>query len=130
MARQTFPAYPASVPAARGFVTEALAGAPAELCQTAGLLVSELVTNAVRHAGTPSFVVDVDYSPGGRTRVAVTDTGLGHPIPRTPDPTSEHGRGLQLVARLADRWGAHRRRATQEKTVWFELQQPAAPALP
>lgn len=124
MPRQTFPAHAASVPAARSFVTEALAGAPDELSSTAGLLVSELATNAVRHAGTPSFVVDVDVSADGWTRVAVTDTGMGHPIPRTPDPTVEHGRGLQLVAILADRWGAHRRRATQEKTVWFELQQP------
>lgn len=121
MPRQTFPASPASVPAARSFVVETLAAAPDELSSTAGLLVSELATNAVRHAGTPSFVVDVDVTPGGRTRVAVTDTGIGHPIPRTPDPTAEHGRGLQLVASLADRWGAHRRRATQEKTVWFEL---------
>lgn len=122
MPRQTFAAHPASVPAARTFVTETLADAPAELSSTAALLVSELATNAVRHAGTPSFVVDVDVIPGGPTRVAVTDTGIGHPIPRSPDPSAEHGRGLQLVARLADRWGAHRRRATHEKTVWFELQ--------
>ena len=123
MPRRSFPAFPASVPAARGFVTDTLAEAPVELCRTAGLLVSELATNAVRHAGTPHFVVDVEYAPGESARVAVTDTGEGQPIPRNPDPTAEHGRGLQLVAILADRWGAHRRRATREKTVWFELQQ-------
>ena len=126
MPSRTFPAFPASVPAARGFVTEFLASAPVEMCRTAGLLVSELATNAVRHAGTPTFVVDVDYIPGQRTRVSVTDTGDGHPIPRTPGPTAENGRGLQLVASLADRWGAHRRRATREKTVWFELLQLGA----
>ena len=126
MPRQSFAAYPASVPAARGFVADVLAAAAPELCRTAALLVSELATNAVRHSGTPSFVVDVDYSPGEGVRVAVTDTGVGHPIPRNPDPTAEHGRGLLLVASLADRWGAHRRRATQEKTVWFEVRQSTA----
>ena len=126
MPRQSFAAYPASVPAARRFVADVLAVAPPELCLTAALLVSELATNAVRHSGTPSFVVDVDHTPGVGVRVAVTDTGVGHPIPRNPDPTAEHGRGLLPVASLADRWGAHRRRATQEKTVWFELQQSLA----
>lgn len=126
MPRQSFAAYPMSVPAARAFVADVLARAQPELCGTAALLVSELATNAVRHAGTPSFVVDVDYTRGEGVRIAVTDTGVGHPIPRRPDPTAEHGRGLLLVASLADRWGAHRRRATREKTVWFELQERAA----
>lgn len=122
MLRRAFPAYPASVPAARGWVSEQLDQAPPQLCQTAALLVSELVTNAVRHAGTPEFVVELEYAPAdGRLWVGVTDTGRGHPIPRTPAATDEHGRGLQLVATLADRWGAHRRRSTREKTVWFEL---------
>lgn len=64
MPRRSFAAYPASVPAARGFVADVLATAPPELCRTAALLVSELATNAVRHSGTPSFVVDVDYTEG------------------------------------------------------------------
>lgn len=119
MPRQSFPASPASVPAARSFVVATLAEAPGELSSTAGLLVSELATNAVRHAGTPSFVVDVEVTPGGGTRVAVTDTGIGHPIPRTPGPTAEHGRGLQLVETLSTAWGVDR--DTTSKTVWFEL---------
>ena len=125
MPRRTFAAFPSSVPAAREWVTELLGQAPAQLCQTAALLVSELATNVVRHAGTPQFVVDVEFTGAdGRLWVGVTDTGAGLPVPRTPDVTAEHGRGLQLVASLADRWGAQRRRSTREKTVWFELNDP------
>lgn len=131
MPRRHFPAFPASVPAARGWVTDQLTDAHPELCQTAAVLVSELATNVVRHAGTVEFVIDVDYAPAdGRLRVAVTDTGRGYPIPRTPGATEEHGRGLQLVATLADRWGAHRRRGTEEKTVWFELHDRSLAAQP
>jgi anti-sigma regulatory factor (Ser/Thr protein kinase) len=122
MPQQTFPTWAGSVPAARTFVTDLLGGVPPQLCQTAAVLVSELATNAVRHAGTPEFVVEVTITPGqGRLWVGVTDTGLGLAVPRTPEVTAEHGRGLQLIATLADRWGAHRRRSTGEKTVWFEL---------
>jgi hypothetical protein len=53
--------------------------------------------------------------------IGVTDDGVGDPVLRTPPVTAEHGRGLQLVATLAARWGARRRRGTNEKTVWFEL---------
>lgn len=56
-----------------------------------------------------------------RLWVGVTGTGPGHPIPQRPTAIDEHGRGLQLVGSLADRWGVRRRRETQEKTVWFEL---------
>jgi anti-sigma regulatory factor (Ser/Thr protein kinase) len=126
MARQTFSADPGSVPAARRYVTDLLGQAPAQLCQTAALLVSELATNVVRHADTRQFVVEVEFTPGDRLRVGVTDTGHGSPVPQTPAVTAEHGRGLQLVATLADRWGAHRRRSTHEKTVWFELLVPHA----
>jgi serine/threonine-protein kinase RsbW len=125
MPRRTFRTWPDSVPAARTFVTGLLEHVPPELCQTAGVLVSELATNAVRHAGTMEFAVEVRFAPGGGLLwIGITDTGRGLPIPRTPDVTSEHGRGLQLVAVLADRWGAHRRRSTGEKTVWFELNVP------
>jgi anti-sigma regulatory factor (Ser/Thr protein kinase) len=122
--RRTFPAHPGSVPVARRYVTELLGQAPSPLCQTAELLVSELTTNVVRHAGAPQFVVAVEFTPGERLWVGVTDTGPGSPVPQTPAVTAEHGRGLQLVATLADRWGAQRRRSTREKTVWFELLVP------
>lgn len=125
MPSQTFAAWPDSIPAARRYVSESLEHVPARSCQTAALLVSELVTNVVRHAGGRGFVVEVQTFPDeGRLWVGVTDTDTGLPVLRTPPVTAEGGRGLQLVSTLADRWGARRRRHALEKTVWFELSYP------
>lgn len=121
MPSRTFPAWPEYVPIARGYVADALGDVPPRLCETAALLVSELATNAVRHAGG-QFAVEVTYfAPERRLWVGVTDTGTGNPILRTPPITAEHGRGLRLVNSLADRWGVRRRRDTMAKTVWFEI---------
>jgi anti-sigma regulatory factor (Ser/Thr protein kinase) len=122
MPTRTFAAWADALPAARGYVADVLAGAPPQLCSTAALLVSELATNAVRHSGAREFTVRVDYLPAEeRVWIGVSDTGPGQPLLQPAPQTAEHGRGLQLVSLLADRWGAHRRRATNEKTVWFEL---------
>jgi two-component sensor histidine kinase len=127
MSSQSFAAWPDSIPAARRYVSEALGAVPPTLCQTAALLVSELATNAVRHAGGHMFVVEVQTLPlEGRLWIGVTDSDAGLPVLRTPAVTAEHGRGLQLVAKLSDRWGARRRRNSAEKTVWFELLYPIA----
>jgi anti-sigma regulatory factor (Ser/Thr protein kinase) len=121
MPSQTFPAWPGAVAAARRYVTDLLDQVPPQTCQTAALLVSELATNAVRHSEAREFAVEVQVLPRGAVWVGVTDDGIGYPTPRTPPVTDEHGRGLQLVGTLADRWGARRRRDTTTKTVWFEL---------
>jgi two-component sensor histidine kinase len=122
MSSRTFPAWPESIPAARHYVSDLLGGLHPGLCQTAALLVSELATNAVRHARGRDFVVEVrEFPEEGRLWIGVTDSEAAFPVLRTPDVTSEHGRGVQLVSTLADRWGAGRRRSTTEKTVWFEL---------
>jgi anti-sigma regulatory factor (Ser/Thr protein kinase) len=122
MPSQSFPAWPESVPDARRYVGEVLERLPVAPCETAALLVSELATNAVRHAGATDFVVEVQTFPDeGRVWVGVTDTEPGLPVLRPPSVTAEHGRGMRLVASLADRWGARRRRRSPEKTVWFEL---------
>jgi anti-sigma regulatory factor (Ser/Thr protein kinase) len=122
MASRTFPAWPESVPEARRYVSEHLDRVPPELCQTAALLVSELATNVVRHTRAGEFVVELRHHPDeGRVWIGVTDSGTGLPILRAPSLTAEHGRGMQLVATLADRWGAGRRRGDTAKTVWFEL---------
>jgi anti-sigma regulatory factor (Ser/Thr protein kinase) len=85
-------------------------------------LISELTTNVIRHTDAPTFVVDVvDQPADGLLRIEVTDTGTDLPVLRTPGPTAERGRGIQLVSALADRWGARRARGAPEKTVWFEL---------
>jgi anti-sigma regulatory factor (Ser/Thr protein kinase) len=86
------------------------------------LLVSELVTNAIRHAGArPGGVVEVDVSIVGArvVRVEVGDPGPGfQPQPRDDEMTRPGGWGLYLVDRIADRWGVIRNRMNR---VWFEL---------
>jgi anti-sigma regulatory factor (Ser/Thr protein kinase) len=85
------------------------------------LLVSELVTNAVRHAElTPGDVIRLVVDAGdGVLRVEVHDPGGGFvPVAPAPDPARASGWGLYLVAELADRWGVESDGTTH---VWFEL---------
>ena len=85
------------------------------------LLVSELVTNAVRHANAPKggaveLDVTIDHS---RVRVEVADPGAGFdPQPRDDEMSRPGGWGLYLVDRIADRWGVIRNRMNR---VWFEI---------
>jgi serine/threonine-protein kinase RsbW len=112
------PALKASVAAARRTVT-ALCG-PAGLhglCDTAALLTSEVVTNAVLHGdGTVEVRAHVG---GGRLRVEVQDQGDGEPQVRAPTPDAEGGRGMHLLAALAEDWGVEP--VAGGKYVWFEL---------
>jgi anti-sigma regulatory factor (Ser/Thr protein kinase) len=85
------------------------------------LLVSELVTNSVRHSGaSPPDSVALDVAvDSGTIRVEVSDTGTGfEPRPREADRSKPGGWGLYLVDRLADRWGVARNHLTR---VWFEI---------
>jgi anti-sigma regulatory factor (Ser/Thr protein kinase) len=110
-----------SVPEARQFVAESLGSIPPEVRSTAMLLVSELATNAIVHA-TSTFEVTIAYpTPSGRVRIEVTDIDETQPAPLQPPPNVPHGRGLLLVASLADEWGILRRTGRPGKTVWFEL---------
>jgi anti-sigma regulatory factor (Ser/Thr protein kinase) len=85
------------------------------------LLVSELVTNAIRHAKAPSggeVCVDVSIN-GHSVRVEIADPGAGFdPRPRSDEMIKPGGWGLYLVDRIADRWGVVKNRMTR---VWFEL---------
>ena len=85
------------------------------------LLVSELVTNSVRHSSTASGGVvglDVKVDPG-RLRVEVTDPGEGfQPKPRYDGQSEESGWGLYLVDTISDRWGVANSTGTN---VWFEI---------
>jgi anti-sigma regulatory factor (Ser/Thr protein kinase) len=102
--RLDLPADPASVRAARVFVTELLeAWGCKGLADTAGLLTSELATNVVLHART-SFAVVVARTLGG-ARVDVLDRSPIGPVLRGHDPNAPSGRGLALVASLANEWG-------------------------
>lgn len=111
------PAEPTSPAAARRFVADSLApvvGVPVDI---ATLLVSELVTNAVLHART-AMVVTVTAADGS-VRVGVQDGSAALPALRQYDRTAPTGRGLQMLERLASRWGVETDETS--KTVWFEL---------
>ncbi|HVM12270.1 MAG TPA: ATP-binding protein [Actinomycetota bacterium] len=85
------------------------------------LLVSELVTNSVLHAGLdPDSWVEVHCEIGvDVVRVEVTDPGSASvPQPRFPEPDEVSGRGLFMVQSLSDRWGVSNEGGTR---VWFEL---------
>ncbi len=90
----------------------------------AELLVSELVTNAQLH-GNGVDLVTLSY--GDILVCEVRDLRPDLPVRREPDPgADEYGRGLQLVAALADDWGAYRDGSDRGKTVWFSLTVPAS----
>ncbi len=94
-------------------------GLPAELSDTAELLASELVTNALVHTGRGA-VFDAVLTGGSRLRVEVQDAAGGQvPNRRTASDTATSGRGLLLVEALADDWGVQLR--ADGKTTWFEL---------
>jgi anti-sigma regulatory factor (Ser/Thr protein kinase) len=84
------------------------------------LLVSELVTNSVRHAGgaAPMSTVLLEVR-RDRVRACVTDPGPGfEATPREPGDDPASGWGLFLVEELSDRWGVELNGAT---SVWFEI---------
>jgi anti-sigma regulatory factor (Ser/Thr protein kinase) len=83
------------------------------------ILVSELVTNSVRHAGSDLIELEARTSPT-TVRVEVGDSGPGfdRQDPPEPDPDRVGGYGLYLVDRLANRWGVERTGGTR---VWFEI---------
>ena len=86
--------------------------------ETLKLLVSEVVTNAVRHGGSRG-PVQVHATWNSEIRVAVQDRGEGFsPAPRVGGPDEAGGFGLFLVGQLADRWGVESDGGT---TVWFVL---------
>jgi anti-sigma regulatory factor (Ser/Thr protein kinase) len=88
------------------------------LIDVAELLVSEVVTNSIRHALAGGWV-SVSRT-AERVRVEVTDTGGGTPTPRQAEPHEPTGRGLAIDDARADSWGVVEPDA-RGKTVWFEL---------
>ncbi|MCX4724099.1 SpoIIE family protein phosphatase [Streptomyces sp. NPDC090052] len=93
-----------------------------EMSDAVELLVSEVVTNAVRYAERP---VTLRLLRTDVLRCEVGDDSPQLPRQRRARDTDEGGRGLFLVNRLARRWGATR--LSTGKVVWFEIQVPAAP---
>ncbi|MEW2518017.1 ATP-binding SpoIIE family protein phosphatase [Actinacidiphila alni] len=135
----TLPGNQLAAGAARRFVRAALAewtsqGLPEAAAFTdrvvddSVLLVSELVTNAVIHAGTTVDVVCRLDDDGGGTApdaespgllVAVSDHHPARVLRGDSDPAEEGGRGLHLVSALSDAWGVSYRR--DRKTVWCRV---------
>ncbi|MFE0777236.1 SpoIIE family protein phosphatase [Streptomyces sp. NPDC058861] len=118
-----------SVAAARAFVRDTLQGwGHPELVDDAVVLTSELVTNAVVHAGTAADVLCLRSDDS--IRVEVSDRYPEREIPvqsgRTlASPDRENGRGLLLCAALAHRWGVDY--SPTRKHVWFHLDLPQRP---
>ncbi|WP_190198910.1 SpoIIE family protein phosphatase [Streptomyces djakartensis] len=130
-----------SVASARSFVRDTLQGwGFADIVDDAVVLTSELVTNAVVHAGTSADVLCLRSDEDVRIEVADRYPEREIPLQATAvnmgSPDREGGRGLQLCAALAGRWGVEY--TPTHKTVWFQLDLPAravgtraaGPALP
>jgi len=86
---------------------------------TAALLVTELVSNAVVHANGPSLLLTVDETMTDVLHVAVRDGSQVIPRPQALDVRRTGGRGLFMVDALSTSWGWERLRTG--KRVWFEL---------
>ncbi len=115
-----FPAHPASAGLARRMVSETLNGnkLPDEVVDSAELLVSEVVTNAIVHARSDvSVTVSVA---NGEVRVEVSDHSPHLPSQRSHDHTAITGRGLALLDSLADSYGV-RSVPDAGKVVWFTV---------
>ena len=108
------------VRAARAFVASALtdAGYRGDV-DTVLLLVSELATNAVRHART-GFELTVDVRRAGVRVTVIDDAGHAEPRVGQPHPDDTDGRGLLIVDRLAATWGCDVV-GTDRKAVWFTV---------
>jgi anti-sigma regulatory factor (Ser/Thr protein kinase) len=108
---------PAAVARSRRLVRQTLADwSLPELCDTAELLVTELVTNAIRYATDP---IELRLLHTSTLLCEVRDNDHYLPILLEADDLDENGRGLFLVSRLAQRWGSSR--TAHGKVVWFEL---------
>ncbi|MEU9474915.1 ATP-binding protein [Streptomyces sp. NPDC048191] len=115
-------AHPGSVAQARRLAHARLTGwsVCADTCDSAALVVSELVTNAIVHTASSRVVCEL-HDHDDMVRIAVRDEGCApgepHPSPQRPD--EEHGRGLLLVDALCRAWGAQE--SGPGLLVWAEL---------
>lgn len=115
-----------SAAAARQAIGELANRLPEDVVGDVRLLVSELVTNALRHAelsASDHITLAVQVTPE-TVRVEVTDPGTGFDPGDTPtDPRDADGWGLYLVSTLSDAWGVEIDGG--ETLVWFELRRAA-----
>jgi anti-sigma regulatory factor (Ser/Thr protein kinase) len=121
------PAVPRSVVVARRWIRELLDGwrAPQDL-DDAQLLATELVANVVDHVGGDApLTLEVSLA-GDWLRIAVVDGSAVRPVARELSQVRPRGRGLQMVAAIATRWGVDDHRGG--KRVWLDLVPAGLPA--
>ncbi|MEC4016754.1 ATP-binding protein [Streptomyces sp. H27-D2] len=124
-----------SVPRARAVLRAKLGEwrAGQEVAEAGELVLSELVTNALRVRVPEDRLVGVRIvcgERGGLLRLEVSDAGAGRPEVQRPGRFDTAGRGLLLVETLAHRWGVDERPAGIGKTVWAELLAPGMVPVP
>jgi anti-sigma regulatory factor (Ser/Thr protein kinase) len=107
-----------SVPEARAWVAGVIGDRPRRLVDDVLLCVSELTSNAVRHARSDFTVLVADHGRG--VRIEVHDTSGSFPVLQPVVPEATNGRGIQIVDAIVDRWGVLPR-PDGGKTVWCEL---------
>ena len=114
------PRSPDSVGAARRLVNGHTPSLDSQQRQDAALMVSELVTNAVRHtrSGRLAMVLYLEAD-GGWLRIEVHDADPHEPRQRQPGALDESGFGLLLIEALAGKWGVEQ--TMTGKAVWAEL---------
>jgi serine/threonine-protein kinase RsbW len=91
-----------------------------ELIDDAAMITSELVTNSIR-AGATTIRLQVKQN-GATFRIGVVDDADGDVVPTEPQPLAVNGRGLYIVAALAQQWGVEPR--PTGKLVWADLTLP------
>ncbi|MEV6172661.1 ATP-binding protein [Streptomyces sp. NPDC051954] len=94
---------------------------PEDTTETVTLVISELATNAIRHARRPGRTVDValTYDGAKTIEIEVADGSPHHPVRKPYDPDATSGRGLLLVEALSDAWEVREREFG--KAVWARV---------
>ncbi len=114
-----FHADPSSVTSARRFIAGSLTDVPDDAADAVALIASELASNSVRHAGS-AFRIRIERLPD-HIRLEVEDDSGGRPMMKSPSITDTSGRGLQIVAALADEWGVELVPESTGKIVWATI---------
>ncbi len=119
--KTTLPVTQTAASSARAFTKETLAQWNlSESEETAILLVSELVSNVIRHARGKDGSLQLHLrSNADALRIEVSDSDPRLPEPRTPGDLDESGFGLVLIEALSAKWGSYR--DCSGKTVWAEV---------
>jgi anti-sigma regulatory factor (Ser/Thr protein kinase) len=113
---------PSAAGVARRLVSELLTawGLAKRVVEDTRLVVSELVSNAIEHAGGRSMRLELSLLKAeGIVRVSVADESAAHPTLGSVNGRAARGRGMHLVAALSRRWGTETRRGG--KRIWCEM---------